>query len=355
MSRPLFLQLGCSPMHRECLSITETAHKEYCKQHDYEYRIVENLPEPISWKKLSYLLNLMQPNGPQEIYFLDADAMVVDPLFDMRDILPEDAWLGCVISPVPWEYENWHIQFGVSYWRNCVKAKEFLNRVLMHQYSPDPYYGLEQGAINKLLLEERHWQSGFCALPSRFNSGGGHFHPREDAVVAGFHAKKDRPEVMRTFVRRQNLLPKLASYLKGNGVDFGCGMLPIPGAYCLVDINPGITDFYNKHLPFSKDQWPPHGEGKLFEVNVRDINAGFEDWILSNRKFNFIYCGKMLQSIENVERFAHICSEILHSEGALILEENFETVDERTRRFVETVGGLLSQEIVEDSLRVFRN
>ena len=63
----------------------------------------------------------------------------------------------------------------------------------------------------------------------------------------------------------------------------------------------------------------------------------------------------MLQSIENVERFAHICSEILHSEGALILEENFETVDERTRRFVETVGGLLSQEIVEDSLRVFRN
>lgn len=321
MTKPVLLQIACSPYYQECINISKETHLRYCRRHDYEYRLLTDMPEPISWNKMAYKRDLMTKDGPEQIFYIDADAMIVDEDYDLRNALPKDAWLGLTTAAYPWSYEIWHYQIGCSYWRNCPEARSFIDAVLARQNDPDPDHWVEQGAVNRELLENRQWQLGFVNLPGKFNSGGGYWLPVEDAIVAAFHAREDRPEAMRRFLRWQTFKEHVQPYIKGTGIEFGCGLNPVKGAAILVDHNPRVFANYQYHwCPWHWPFWSPEGRGSMFEVHTRDIRHGFPDW--KGKRFDFCYASDLMQYLPNPQVLIQTCAEALNHDCSLILVES---------------------------------
>lgn len=96
---------------------------------------------------------------------------------------------------------------------------------------------------------------------------------------------------------------QISPFLQGYGVDFGCGLGPLPQAQVVVDgRQEAYQELHDKH-----------------EVHVRDINDGFEDWIHGGRQYDFVYSSHLLEHLLNPHLFLTQACAMLKPGGHLVL------------------------------------
>ena len=107
-----------------------------------------------------------------------------------------------------------------------------------------------------------------------------------------------------TVLAMPDVAAALAPLTVGLGVDFGCEVDPHPCARVLVDGQHIVHDEYRE----------------THEVHVRDINAGFADWLEDpGRRFDFVWSSHLLEHVLDPHRFLREAFALLRDGGHLIL------------------------------------
>jgi hypothetical protein len=170
--KPLFLSMGLSDAYRGMVLDHEARHQAYCRKWGMEYKAVLDVPENqrSGWTRLQLIAHFMLTGKYSHIWWIDADSFVADFSRDMRETLPEWAWIGMTIHPFHWKsWEPFHLQAGTFYFRCCPEALEFLQTILARKQ----YFKDDQSAMNFLLIqgaEAPRWQQGLRILPTPWNS-----------------------------------------------------------------------------------------------------------------------------------------------------------------------------------------
>jgi galactosyl transferase GMA12/MNN10 family len=205
--KPLFLQIGASDDFRGMIEDHAARHQSYCERHGYEYKAVfgDTIHEDQTaggWFRIQAVLDAMESGDHDFIFWIDADAFVVDGNADMRLAVPEWAFIGMCVHPVPWGAEPVHFQTGCFYMRTCDEAIAFLREVLRQrgELAGRDIPVTDQCVMNALLFQQgAHWQRGLCVLQNLWNwtVGCTEIGP---CVVAAFHGRYI-PRVRRQFMR----------------------------------------------------------------------------------------------------------------------------------------------------------
>jgi hypothetical protein len=202
--KPVLLSHGLTPDFSGMIEDHRERHERYCRQHGY-VRLVftERVSHhPIQWEKIARIRSLLSPNGPSHIISLDADTLINRMEVDLRNALPEFAWLGLVTKVEPWDKTTYHWDTGVMYIRNCQEARDFFDavwRLYGRQYDPNDW--ADQMAINTLLFDSPHFQNGLVTLPYKWNANI-ISEPVHNAIVISWHGYRD-PEQRRADMKDQ--------------------------------------------------------------------------------------------------------------------------------------------------------
>jgi len=138
-----------------CLDVSAPIHQAYAQRHGLEYRRYDGatlLRYTGHWDAVYHMLNLMDEPGTRWVYWVDADALIVDDA-ELHEALPSWARLGMCRHPNPP-----HFNCGVLFIRNTLATRIWLGDVLKGAPGHWPHY---QQAIMNDLLEMRRW-SGLC-------------------------------------------------------------------------------------------------------------------------------------------------------------------------------------------------
>lgn len=214
MANPLFLTMGLDENYGGMVLDHELRHKTYCKKWDYDYHKSLLVDIPIEFDRLfriRAILYFMKTENYSHVFWIDADTFVADFSHDMRETLPEWAWLGMAAHPYSWHPKRWidaiHLQCGIFYFRVCDEAIAFIERIIeLKDYAAD-----DQTIINHLLLENQNesdrWQRGFKLLSYRWNNT---LHDQNHSpIIAAFHGYLAPPE------RRAHMREVAAKYPYG--------------------------------------------------------------------------------------------------------------------------------------------
>ena len=194
MQAPLFMTVvSQDASYRGMARDNRKRHEAYCDRHGYnyclEYRSTENLP----WFRIEALVEKLRNPDNSHVFMIDADSCVVDTDKDMREALPEWAWLGITIHPFAWARRDWHLQAGTFYVRNTPESLAFFERVLaLRGYNQGLKEWHDQGAMNWLMLDEdpSRWQKGLHILDYAWNNTV-HWHSPDRVILAAWHGHKD--------------------------------------------------------------------------------------------------------------------------------------------------------------------
>jgi hypothetical protein len=171
--KPVLLSYGLPPDFSGMIEDHWERHERYCRLHDYVHlAFTEQISHhPVQWEKIARIRSLLSPNGPSHIIYLDPDSVINRMEVDLRNALPEFAWLGLVISADPWDRTSFHWNSDVMYIRNCQASREFFDAVWNlygRQYDPNGW--ADQRAINSLLFNSPDFQNGLVTLPHEWNA-----------------------------------------------------------------------------------------------------------------------------------------------------------------------------------------
>jgi glycosyltransferase involved in cell wall biosynthesis/predicted O-methyltransferase YrrM len=148
------------------LELTRRRHEEYARAHGMDYlcrcgpRQSERHP---CWDKIPLILEVLRDGKHDQIFWLDADTMIVDRTRDLRAALPADAWLGMVHHGEPPYFNN-----GVMYIRNTPMSRAFFEE--LWRTWPVPEGWLDNETLIALLRRDAAKWPGVCLLPDEWNS-----------------------------------------------------------------------------------------------------------------------------------------------------------------------------------------
>lgn len=143
------------------LRMTYLRHSAYAIAHHMDYYNIQGdyapdmLSEAGSWAKVAMIDDSLK-KGYQYVFWIDADAAIVDFETDLRDAVKDCEWGACEHDPAK---SKWlaslkidkHINVGVMYIKNTPGACKFIE--MWRSAYPGPPRWAEQGAFNKLLVE----------------------------------------------------------------------------------------------------------------------------------------------------------------------------------------------------------
>jgi hypothetical protein len=189
---PLFIQIFDDNEH--CVGMVadnEERHRAYCAKWGYEYRAHQvTAPVNLYWFRIEVVAEYMKTGRYSHIFQIDTDAMVVDFSHDMRETLPDDAFLGLAIHPIPHDgREVWHFNAGCFYIQCTPLADLFFAEVLSYK-DVAPH---DQGVMNEMLMTRWEYQSKFNVL-SRVWNNSVHDQPNDNMIVAAWHGASDHKE-----------------------------------------------------------------------------------------------------------------------------------------------------------------
>ena len=157
-----------------------------------EYQSVPH-PMGIMWERYTYIMRAME-KGYDYIFYLDADAVIVDRGIDLRAALPDNAWLGMGHEG------NW-FQAGVQYIRVNQKSVAFYHYLTAFWDNDANDEVSINGAIGR--LQPWHWETvGLHPAWHSISQKGA----SEECVVRAFHMEGDaenRLALMRDIVARR--------------------------------------------------------------------------------------------------------------------------------------------------------
>ena len=150
----------------DMMRLTYQRHAAYTRAHnmDYWHLLSEELPElyPGGWGKVSFLRQAAQRHY-EHIFWIDADAAIVDMDIDLREALPEGMTGGACIHDAPGIKK--HLNIGVMYYRNTPELLPFLDEWLA-SYPGDKMW-LEQGSFN-VIYESGKYK--LCPVDDKWNA-----------------------------------------------------------------------------------------------------------------------------------------------------------------------------------------
>ena len=150
-----------SAVFNNMLRMTYLRHSAYAIAHKMDYWNIngdyapEMLSEAGSWAKVAMIDDCLK-KGYEYVFWIDADAAIVDFGTDLRDAVKDCEWGACEHDPEKsaWLKQNnvqKHINVGVMYIKSTPGTKKFVE--LWRGAYPGPPRWAEQGAFNKLMEE----------------------------------------------------------------------------------------------------------------------------------------------------------------------------------------------------------
>lgn len=102
-------------------------HVRYAARHGYEFRwpAVAPAPRPPAWHKIRILESLFDA-GVEQVFWVDADAVIVRPDVAVHEMLPKDKDLGLVVHEVGGRIVP---NTGVMLWRNSDWSRRLLRDI----------------------------------------------------------------------------------------------------------------------------------------------------------------------------------------------------------------------------------
>ena len=184
------------------ISVSKERHVNYCLKHDYHLSVDEIEMDiskfwSICWERWRTIRFHLASGKYSHVFHLDADAVIAKTDVDLRDVFGDgDGWLAVTIHAHPTQFNTFHLQAGIMYWRACPEAIEFIDAVLSHQEKAETQgYGIaDQSGLNYEMLygpNAARFQKGLVILPHKWNANI-HNQPHEDAIVGAFHGCPDR-------------------------------------------------------------------------------------------------------------------------------------------------------------------
>jgi len=191
VKKPLFVQAGCGEAYSAMIDDHMDRHVAYCKKWDIDYahiKLGELQNYDHYWFRVPYLIENMKSGKWSHVIMADSDVMVVDFHYDMREALPDWAFLGMVMYPFPSPFEACHLNAGVMYVRSCDEAIEFFEHIMDRRNQRSGNLGwCEQAVINDLFINNPRWQKGIRVLSRRWNNNLHDATAIANPIVAGFH------------------------------------------------------------------------------------------------------------------------------------------------------------------------
>lgn len=154
---------GFNPSFEPIASLTMPRLRAYAERHGFQLSIKENMHAdglPVSWGKVEIIRDALK-SGSEDLFWIDADALIVLPDQDIRDYTEGSgdlyvAWHGPEAARIVWPEFVPHFNVGVMFIRNTPWAHDFLARVwdwrgkLKHFWSDQAAFHYELGYLSIL-------------------------------------------------------------------------------------------------------------------------------------------------------------------------------------------------------------
>jgi hypothetical protein len=184
--RRALIQYAVGDEHERLLASTRPLHTRYCVRHGIDYFAFDKtIPagRPAAWRKVELLIEAMR-GGYECVAWLDADCVIVDPVFALLDASRFGiAVCECFDSP---EIER-HLNTGVLLATRSADVMAFLE-----EWNTMPSGGRweDQSAFIELMASRPN-RDLLTILPNRFNCVAEHMEAREPFIRA-FHGDPAR-------------------------------------------------------------------------------------------------------------------------------------------------------------------
>ena len=163
----VLIQYADGPAHTALLRATWERHNAYTLAHGYDFWWLCGYRDPaLMWPRWELILRAIQL-GYKYVFWLDADAVIVNMAADLRDALPEDKHFGLLYGRVPGG-EPVHWNAGVMYIRSDPIMERFIEGMVSstpRAYSPLPHWwgdtAGDQYVLNRLLAEHPMFTADF--------------------------------------------------------------------------------------------------------------------------------------------------------------------------------------------------
>lgn len=175
----------------DMLKLTILRHMTYASGHKMDYWAFqgglekEHKMEAGAWAKID-LVKMALEQGYEYIFWVDADAVIMDFETDLRDAIKDHDIGACVHDPAKSDFLKQlgvkrHINVGVMYFRNTDKTRKFIDEWL-GTYPGIPRWA-EQGSFNNLLIK---YPDTVIELDDKWNATV-QVNMVEKPVVKGYH------------------------------------------------------------------------------------------------------------------------------------------------------------------------
>jgi hypothetical protein len=204
-NNPIFLQCGCGDDYCAMIEDHKDRHARHCQRwgYDFEAKLYERMPDGEHlWFRIPLILEILKERDPEYLFVADADIMVVDARYDMRDAVPAWAFLGMVMYPLASHVASCHLNCGMTYIRNCEDAIKFFEAVLSRRYERHALHGWSEQSVINDLFYTTDWQKGIALISHRWNNNLHDIDDRAHPIVAAWHGWQHpamRREIMRAY------------------------------------------------------------------------------------------------------------------------------------------------------------
>ena len=185
MSRVLLQFATLDGDHHKMLSLAGGVHSAYCASHRIIYwpEYVEQTTRHPLWYKVE-LIAWALDEGYQQIAYLDADCLIVDP---ETDILAASGYGIAVCECLESSFTPRHLNTGAVYLTASPAVRAFVDLWL----AGDTGHPWQDQQVFNELMAMRPWRDLLTILPNRYNCVETHMEASRP-VVRAFHGDPDR-------------------------------------------------------------------------------------------------------------------------------------------------------------------
>lgn len=223
----------------------------YGKRHGHDVVVAKSaeMDRPAAWAKVRLVQSLFE-QGYDHVFWIDADALIIDPSHDVADLITDSKDMHLVQHPLPW-YSAPAPNTGVFLIRNCDWSRDLLKRMWdLDQYAEGIWW--ENAAFIHLMglrdFQEQGIDPARCEidtsrmawLPERWNRL--HLKQEPGATIIRHYAGKSRKHRLRHMMARLNWTKAIAHELTrkprpldlsqhgvlGGSLEHAAGCVPTP-------------------------------------------------------------------------------------------------------------------------------
>lgn len=174
--------------YRPMLDLVRNRHQKYADKWHMDYLTVIGSVKPEwqawngGWAKVE-LVRKMLAQGYEYVFWVDADAMIVDLNVDLRNGCPDG--IGMVKHDGPGT-PGPHLNVGVMLIKNNLRVRALVDEWASRYPGTTEFPWYEQGEIHKMRNDPK-WQDVIIEIPAKWNSCLAAANHVEDCVIEGWH------------------------------------------------------------------------------------------------------------------------------------------------------------------------